>query len=637
MPNNAFSILSFFYSSFLLIIYFYKKRINNLENKIYKYLVLSNILTVVSVLICWFTIMNREKIALINNVFSKMALIGYTIWVLVFTLYVFFISSKNKDDIFLKKYNLFKKIISMLLLLLSIMIVILPLNYYSEKNIAYSFGPSANVVYITTAICMLYWIIICIINFKNLKSKKYLPIITFITLLIIAIIIQKINPAILLTTAVVSFVTTLMYFTIENPDVKMLQKMELAKDSAEKANRAKSDFLSSMSHEIRTPLNAIVGFSEDIKEYEDQIPKEVKEDVSYILDASNTLLEIVGNILDINKIEASKLDIEIESYDFKKEIDGLTKVYSTRIGDKPIDFICNISNDIPDKLIGDKLHVKEIISNLLSNAIKYTDKGEIELNIKCFNKNDICNLLIIVRDTGKGIKKEDLDKLFTKFERLDVERNTTFNGTGLGLAITKNLVDMMGGKINVQSYFGKGSLFMVTLPQKIDNSNLENTQKIDLGLMQSKIMKNKKILIVDDNKLNLKVAHRALDGLDFIIEEVLSGEECINKIAKGNKYDLILMDIMMPKLSGTSTLKKLQEDPTFKTPVIALTADAIAGARERYLNDGFVDYIAKPFTKEQIKEKLNSIFSEKLTINNDRFKDAPMVIIGWDDKEVDKF
>ena len=324
-------------------------------------------------------------------------------------------------------------------------------------------------------------------------------------------------------------------------------------------------------------------------------------------------------------------------YNFKDDATTLAKINSVRIGEKPINFKYHIAEDIPYELLGDKTHVKQIINNLLSNAIKYTNKGEVNFTVNCINRNDICELVIIVQDTGIGIKKEKIDHLFTKFDRLDVERNTTVEGTGLGLAITKQLVEMMGGRINVQSQYGSGSMFMVNLPQKIskmtgpeipEHSGFERTMKIPVvnpnqpvpivsgppkvdGVPTIGGYGSKRILLADDNALNIKVAKKSLKDFNFEIDEARDGNEAIEKV-KTNKYDLILMDIMMPNKNGEEAFIELKQDPNFNIPTIALTADAIAGAAEHYREVGFNDYLSKPFSKAQIAEKLDKIFKKEI-------------------------
>ena len=607
--------------------FFASKRVNNDETKLYGHLLIAMLFESISGIVLFITMQSDQQTI---NIFNGIYLSTMTIWALFFSLYMIRIS--EPDD---KKYSIIKKTFIMLSLITVVCAIILPRNIsISDKNEFYATGPAILSVYLFSGICLLIVGYYLIKNIKKITDKRYIPVFVLLLSGFILMTIQSILPELFLFTPVESYIIFIMYFTIENPDVKMLRQVELAKDQAERANRAKSDFLSSMSHEIRTPLNAIVGFSEDIQSRKDTADPDIVEDADYIMEASKTLLEIVGNILDINKIESNKMEIVEVPYNFKEEIENLAKIDATRIGEKNINFKVTFAPDIPYELIGDKTHIKEVVNNLLTNAIKYTEQGEIELNVKCINKDKISNLIISVRDTGRGIKAENINKLFTKFERLDVEKNSTTEGTGLGLAITKALVEMMGGKINVQSQFGKGSIFVVQIPQKISQMvNPDQTVQINIApikqAIEQQIIKqpkpapvaeqsvvasvssnygNKKILIVDDNKLNIKVARRALQDFNFEIDECYDGQECLDHVVNGNEYDLILMDIMMPNMSGETAITRLKENPNFKIPTIALTADAVAGAEEKYKSEGFIDYIAKPFKKEQIQEKLDKIF-----------------------------
>lgn len=598
------------YSIFIGVIYFNKKRIHNLETDLYGSLIIVNIVNLIMEILCCVTVSNMDKIPFLTELINRVFLIVIFLWQSLFTLYIYSISFKKQED----KFNLKRKCSMFFVILWFVVIsllLFLPLKYYNQNNIVYSYGVSANLLYVIVLIYLISWVV-CYANRINKEKKKYIPVLVFIFVMILALVIRAFNPGFLIISSSFAIVTNLMYFTIENPDIKMIEALNIARDQAEKANSAKSDFLSSMSHEIRTPLNAIVGLCEDMADNK-KLPSSMREDVEDVISASHTLLEIVGNIMDINKIESDKLEINEIVYNFKEEVETLFKINGIRIGTKPINYKLNIAQDIPEYLNGDKVHVKQILNNLLSNAIKYTDEGSIELNIKCINKKGVSLLFMTVKDSGRGIKREYIDKLFHKFERLDIEKNTTTEGTGLGLAITKKLVELLGGKINVESTFGKGSMFMVTLPQKIaTKKDLKNISSPKIEQESNDInYQDKTILIVDDNKLNIKVAKRAISSLNFKkIDECYNGEEAINKV-KANHYDIILMDIMMPVMSGVTAMNKLRKIPNFDVPVIALTADAINGAQEKYKLLGFTDCVTKPFTKEIVKEKIDNCLSSK--------------------------
>ena len=591
------------YSIIIAFMFYYKGRIKITETAIYNSLIIINIVNLILEILCCFTVSNLETLGVITTVINRMFLLSIFLWQSIFTLYNYEITFgvRNKNNY---KTIIHSKTIISIFISICLLLIFLPLKYYNSDGVVYSYGIAASFLYIIVVIYLIMWIAFYLLNKKNVNFKKYSPVIVLILIMGLALIIRAYNPGFLIISPTFAIVTNFMYFTIENPDVKMIEQLNVARDQAEKANNAKSDFLSSMSHEIRTPLNAIVGFSQALQE--EDLPLQAQEEVKDIIMASETLLELVNGILDISKIEANKLEIVDTEYSFNDTLNELVSLTKARIGEKPLEFRYNFSPDIPKYMYGDKVRVKQIILNLLTNAVKYTKTGWIEFKVNCVNKGNTCRLIISVQDTGMGIKKESINKLFNRFERLDIEKNNTIEGTGLGLAITKKLLQLMNGQIVVQSIYGEGSKFTVAIDQKIvtnpTNSMLDRTQEININNLD---LTNKRILVVDDNKINLKVATRLLQDYHCIVDTLESGLECIEKIKVGASYDLILMDDMMPKMSGTETLHNLKEMPEFNMPVIALTANAISGMKEKYLSEGFSDYLSKPIDKTELARVLN--------------------------------
>ena len=610
----VFLMLLISFSLILNIMFYSKKHVDTKETRIYGIVAFINL---IGILLEVFSVLAIEYFG-INSVVSiitnKCYLISLLCFGFTFSLYVLNAAqlSSSKFDVFYEK--LYKRITILMYVLFALTlfgVCILDTSLFEGNSLAYAYGDAVNLVYNIYELCAFCYFVSIAVNIDTIKNnKRIIPILVFIVIVIVSSYLMKNYPGMLFMAAFETLVVFLMYHTIENPDVKMLEKLGIAKQEVNKANKAKMDFLSNMSHEIRTPLNYIVGFSDCLLDTDDV--GEIKSNAKDIINASENLLEVVNGILDGSKIEAGNIEIKNASYDSAETFNSIADLIAPKIRDKGLEFKCYVAPDIPKTLYGDSINIKKIISNLLINACKYTEDGFIKYDVSCVNTGDYVKLIISVEDTGVGIKRQDFDKIFSKLQRLDIDKKD--DDSGLGLAVIKQLTELMGGKVIVHSEYGKGTIFTILINQYIVNDGPAVVERKYNKMLD---LSNVRILLVDDNSLNLKVSSKILEKYNANrITMCSSGFECLDLINSGNEFDIIFLDDMMPKMTGVETLKKLKKIEGFKTPVVALTANAILGMKDKYIEAGFDDYLSKPINKSILIEVLNKILIESVTDNS---------------------
>lgn len=599
--NLYVSICALLISFFLLINFFSKKRYDNKETKIFSYMLIFNFINTIFTL----GIVFIEKTNIINIIFlkilNKLNNVIQLGWIWLLFLYMLYMLCNNKE----KKYNLMKIITVIINILLGILIFILPTSFY---NNIYLNGLSETFSYIIYFVYLLVIIILTIKNIKNMSNKKNIIVFTISLLLMLtALIIKKINPELLIISSIFTYINLIINST-EDPDSRLLLELQKEKEKNEKLNNIKIDFLTNMNYEFRTSLNTIVGFSECIKQ-EDSIDA-CKNDADDIITSSQNLLEIINDVLDISKLETNNMKITEEDYKPLEIFENVISSLKPKLSEKEIEIKTNFNENIPYMLFGDSNKVKRIITNILMNSIKHTEDGSINFEVNCTNEKGKCNLVISIENTGKTIKKENKSSNNLKeFNKNIIEQSE------LEFLIAKKFVDMLGGKIVLDEKNINKTKVTIYLNQKIKMQGvplIAEISKLEESIKpQQEDYSDKKVLIVDDNKMNLKVATRLLKNYNIITTEVLNGYEAINKIKNNEKYDLIFLDDIMPKKNGKETLNELKKIKGFDIPVIVLTANVLEGMKEKYIEEGFDDYLAKPINKEELKKILNKFLIDR--------------------------
>lgn len=580
------TIISFFYSVLLMIAYFSKDKIKTLENKVYSKLIIINFIGIILELFCTIFAGYAKDYLVFYTILNKLFLVELTIWCSVFSVYVFLISSKkekNELKSYLKKVSIFHIVIDVITMFL---IFVLPVQFNINDlgYVMYSYGPSVNIVFISSTLYIILMFTCLIRNFKNIKNKKYLPIYVYMVIGVLVGIVQKLHPEILAFTSMEAFITVIMYFTIENPDKKLLEEIHTSKKIADAANEDKSMLIYNMMNEVKSIASDINKSSEVILNSNNL--EENRFFAREIISSNNKLYSMANNIYNIDVIDDINVKTVKNKYNIKLLLKEVISKNKELFEDKDISFRFNIDSNLPNTLYGDSINLKNVLNTIIGNSYKYTDKGYVELSVNAIFKKDIVRLIIKIEDSGIGIKAEDLDKCLNKNTK---DQNSLYGA--------RKTINIMGGNLLISSEYNKGTIVTIILDQKIyTNNNKDNYDNY---------VNNKKILIIDDNNSSIKLISKILDKHNILYDSSNLGKEALDRIRKGDKYDLILLDEDMPYMNGINVMNKFSKIKGFDTKVILLTKNSNIIYDDIYKDSGFCDYIIKPIDKDDLMNKIN--------------------------------
>ncbi|MDD7132068.1 MAG: response regulator [Firmicutes bacterium] len=587
-----FLIEAIVYSMLLMTVYFRKKVFKSKENKVYSILVVVSFFELIVELILDFVGPMYKEIPNVSYFVARLFSFGVELWITILLCYVLFVclSIKKKE----RYIPVVRNIAIVLMIIFTTLNFILPLNFKYDGYIAYTYGPSVNIIYLSAFLYSFIGIIALIRNIKNIKDKRFFPILIFLIVGGIASYIQYMNPGLLLATPIHAFITFLMYFTIENPDVKMIEEYHKAKEISDNANEDKTMFLYNMTNDIRL-ITKDINYNTDAAINEMSNKKVDKDLVNDYLRAikENTarFTTMTNEILDVDSIDSASIKVYDDKYNIKLLLKKIVTLYSDECSKKGLTFRSDIASDLPEYLYGDNLGLKNVLISILDNSIKYTKEGYIELNVNTIIKNNIARLIIIIEDSGVGISPDEMDSIFYK-------RKEEIDGSNMksNLFTARKLITLMGGTIIPSSNYGNGTTMKIVLDQKIVEEANEKYNKYE------SFYDEKKILLVDDNISTEKIISKLIRDTNIKLDYVSLGKEALDKIRGKEKYDLILLDEVMDPLDGVTVMKKFKDIRNFKTNVILLTRNNEYEYNEEYLKYGFSGYLLKPISKDKLFE-----------------------------------
>ena len=579
MVTFSFSICSLVFMLIFLITYFSKRRLKNKDNSIYSFLIITNIIGLIIDIIGYITMHNLNLNSLLNIIISKLNLIYYFTWLYLFVIYIIYISKITKNN----SFSNISKLKYICYLINLFFILILPLHINNEGDKIYSYGPSASYVYFISIIFAIIIIYCLFRNLKKITKKEFIPLILFVILGLIVMIVQMIFPTVLLLLYSESIITAIMFFTIENPDVKMLNELYKNKEIMESNYEDKYNFLFEITQESRNPLKSIESICNNMEEEKDI--KVIKENVKDLSNLAKRLDFTINNVMNVSTLDAQKINIIDKKYNLKKVCEELTKRVSLE-NKKDIEFKYNIPhNDL--YLYGDDMKIKQVLYSLIVNSLEKTNVGYVEFKVNVIEKYDYARVIFMVTDSGPGIEIDKINEILSSTGALDKEEVELLNKKEVDVKLCQKVIKLMGGNLMIKSDLGKGSEFILTIDQRV----YHDERKSILVGYENVVNNYQKALIVSQDKTLISKIKNILNKNDVSYSVLYYGLDAVDKIKSHKKYDFILISDEMKEVSGLSTLKEMQKIKGFSLPCIVMLNESKKGLAKHYIEDGFSDYI----------------------------------------------